>query len=149
MEIIYSLMKMKLPYILVIFMMIAIGNTTALAQNKVKNSNTTNGKKKDVVHITDHKSFKVTFNDDRFHSWLTKQKPKSKYLQSSLEIENLQYTSEWNRRVGNPEFDSDLYVEHIDYQIKPKRHYGIDVNYKLYMYFKYFEEKHEKILIKS
>ena len=142
-------MKIKLLYILVVFISIAGGNISILAQNKPNNSKSTDGKKNDIVHITDHKNFEVTFNDGNFHNWLTKQLPKSKYLQSSLEIKNLQYTSEWNRRVGNPEFDSDLYVQHIEYQIKPKKHYGIDVNYKLFMYFKFFEEKYEELLTRG
>jgi hypothetical protein len=142
-------MKIKLLCIIVVFFMIAGGNTSVLAQNKVKSTNEVDDKKNDIIHITDHKSFEVTFNDDQFYGWLKKQIPKRRYLQSSLEIENLQYSSEWNRRVGNPEFDSNLYVEQIDYQIKPKKHYGIDVNYKLFMYFKFFEEKYEKLLTRG
>ena len=130
-------MKIKLLHVLVIFIMIAGGKSSVLAQSKVKSSNTTDHKKNDIVHITDHKSFAVTFKGDQFYSWLTKQIPKNKYLQSSLEIENLQYSNEWNRRVDNPKFNSDLYAQQIDYQIKPRKHYGIDVNYELYMYFKY------------
>jgi len=142
-------MKIKLLHILVIFIMIAGGKSSVLAQSKVKSSTSEDREKNDIVHITDHKSFAVTFKGDQFYSWLTKQTPKNKYLQSSLEIENLQYSNEWNRRVDNPKFNSNLYAEQIDYQIKPRKHYGIDVNYELYMYFKYFEERHEILLSKT
>jgi len=125
------------------------GNYSISAQTVSKNNNLTTVKKSDIVYITDHKSFEVTFRGEQFYIWLKKQSPKHKYLQSSLEIENMQYANEWNRRVGNPEFDSNMYVQQIDYQIKPKLHYGMDVNYELFMYFKFFEEKYEKLLIRG
>ena len=49
------------------------------------------------------------------------------------------YVSEWNYRYttikNHGEYDS-----FIDYN--PETDYGLDLNYKLYYYFKYFEEKH-------
>ena len=142
-------MKNKLLYIFVFFLTIIGENSSILAQKVSESSNSTTIEKNDIVYITDNKSFEVTFKGEHFYKWMKKQTPKHKYLQSSLEIENMQYASEWNRRVGNPKYDSNKYVQHIDYQIKPKLHYGIDVNYELYMYFIFFEEKYEKLLIKS
>jgi hypothetical protein len=69
-------MKIKLLCIIVVFFMIAGGNTSVLAQNKVKSTNEADDKKNDIIHITDHKSFEVTFNDDQFYGWLKKQIPK-------------------------------------------------------------------------
>jgi hypothetical protein len=41
--------------------------------------------------------------------------------------------------------NNDLYDNYIDY--KPNTDYGIDINYRLYYYFRYFEEKnHIKLL---
>ncbi len=142
-------MKIKPLFILIILMAVIGGSSSISAQTVLKNSISTTEKENNIVYITDHKSFEVTFKGEQFYKWLKKQSPKHKYLQSSLEIENMQYASEWNRRVGNPKFDSDIYVQHVDYQIKPKLHYGMDVNYELYMYFKYFEEKYEKLLIRG
>jgi hypothetical protein len=52
---------------------------------------------------------------------------------------NRLYVSEWNYRYttikNHGEYDS-----FIDYD--PETDYGLDLNYKLYYYFKYFEEKH-------
>ena len=142
-------MKNKLLFIFVFFLTIIGENSSILAQKVSESSNSTTREKNDIVYITDNKSFEVTFKGEHFHKWMKKQTPKHKYLQSSLEIENMQYASEWNRRVGNPKYDSNKYVQHIDYQLKPKLNYGIDVNYELYMYFIFFEEKYEKLLIKS
>ena len=142
-------MKLKLVYILLLLVFVACGsssNSTSDVEIKSKSSVT---KKKDIVHITDHKTFETTFKADQFYSWLAKQSPKNQFLQSSLEIENLQYAMEWNRRVDNSDFDSNLYTHQINYQIQPKKHYGMDVNYELYMYFKFFEETHEKLLTNS
>ncbi len=142
-------MKIKPLFIFIILMAVIGGSSSISAQTVSKNSNSTTIKKNDIVYITDNKSFEVSFKGEQFYKWLKRQSPKHKYLQSSLEIENMQYANEWNSRVGNPKYDSNMYVQHIDYQIKPKLHYGMDVNYELYMYFKFFEEKHEKLLVKS
>jgi len=142
-------MNIKYQVLLSILLFSVCGGFSVSAQDISTSKISKVRSKSDIILITDHKSFKVTFKDGQFYSWLTKQSPKKKYLQSSLEIKNLQYATEWNRRVDNPKYNSDLYTQLIDYQIKPKKHYGIDVNYELYMYFKFFEEKHEKLLINS
>ena len=142
-------MKIKPLFILIILMAVIGGSSSISAQTVSQNSNSAAVKKSDIVYITDHKSFEVTFKGEQFYKWLKKQSPKHKYLQSSLEIENMQYADEWNRRVGNPKYNSNMYVQQVDYQIKPKLHYGMDVNYELFMYFKFFEEKYEKLLIRG
>lgn len=103
--------------------------------------------KNETIHITNKQGFDVVFKDNGFYSWLEKQDSKNNFYESTLEIKNSQYVAEWNKRVANPKmYDSNLYSQRIDYEIKPNKRYGLDVNYELYMYFKYFEEKHEKLL---
>ncbi len=105
--------------------------------------------KKDVIHITDHHHFDITFYEVGFNKWLAKQKPMDRYYESSLEIENLQYADEWNRRVANPDlYDHSLYSQKIDYRINPKKRYGLEMNYLLYQYFRFFEIVHEQLLLK-
>jgi hypothetical protein len=102
----------------------------------------------DIVHITDHKNFDITFHEPGFNKWLAKQESITDFYESSLEFENLQYVHEWNRRVAHPEaYDHHLYNQHINYKIIPGKRYGLEVNYKLYQYFRYFELKHESLLL--
>ncbi len=103
----------------------------------------------ETIHITNNEGFDVVFKDSGFYAWLNKQEPKKNFYESSLEIQNSQYVAEWNNRVANPKmYDSNLYSHTINYEIKPNKRYGLDVNYELFMYFKFFEEKHEKLLKK-
>ena len=106
-------------------------------------------KQTETIHITNNEGFDVVFKDKGFYSWLKKQDSKKNFYESTLEIRNSQYVAEWNKRVVNQNmYDSNLYSPIIHYEIKPKNRYGLDVNYELYMYFKFFEEKHEKLLEK-
>jgi len=102
---------------------------------------------RDTIHITDHKYFDITFYEAGFEEWLAKQEPMSHFYESSLEIINMQYATEWNRRVANPSiYDPDLYNKRIEYKINPKKRYGLEVNYKLYQFFIFFEKEHEQLL---
>ncbi len=74
-------------------------------------------------------------------------RPANFYSQHYYENKNLFYVTEWNQRVLNPaEFGSTIYENHIDYQ--QGIDYGLDVNYKLYNYFKFVEHKYgQKFLL--
>lgn len=102
-----------------------------------------------VIHITDNKKLNFTFKDNGYSNWLKKQKSQRYFYQSSLEINNLQYVKEWNKRVNNSSFNSELYTQQINYKLHSKVHYGMNVNYQLFMFFNYFEEKHEILLERS
>jgi hypothetical protein len=99
-----------------------------------------------TIHITDNKKMNFSFPDNGYSMWLKKQKPQRYFYESSLEIINLQYVNEWNKRVGNVNFNSKYYIQSIDYQLHSQMHYGIEINYKLFMFFKYFEKKYEILL---
>jgi len=69
-------------------------------------------------------------------------KPANFYSQSYYEQKNIFYVTEWNIRAGNPmRYDPNLYENEIDYQ--HGINYGLDVNYKLYNYFKFVEYKYK------
>jgi len=119
------------------------------AQNETSYNYVSKPQKNNTIRITDNKKLNFTFIDNGFRDWLKHQKPQRHFYQSSLEIINLQYVNEWNKRVDNASFNSQIYTQHINYQLRSKIHYGMDVNYKLFMYFKYFEKKHEILLQRS
>jgi len=82
-----------------------------------------------------------------FNTWLnTQAKPEDFYSQSFLENKNRRYVIEWNRRVSNPQrFNANLYEMQINYQ--QGIDYGYDVNYKLYNYFIFFQNRYKQNLL--
>ncbi len=132
--------------ITVSFFIVGCGNTSNSTKTSIS-SQPTQSQVIETIHITNGTDFDITFTDKGFYSWLENQAPKTDFYESSLEIKNLQYVSEWNRRVANPNiYDKNLYQQKIDYKVNPERHYGLDVNYELYQYFIFFEQHHETLL---
>jgi hypothetical protein len=75
-----------------------------------------------------------------FETWLATRPSKEFYAKEYYEQKNLLFVSEWNKRYltsGN----TGLYENFIDFN--PNTDYGLDLNYKLYYYFKYFENKNK------
>ncbi len=67
------------------------------------------------------------------------------YSNNFLAIKNNIYVIEWNQRVMQPlVYKPNLYELLIDYD--PSNDYGIEVNYKLFMYFKFFQKKYNQRL---
>lgn len=98
----------------------------------------------------DSLEYEIVVIDPGFESWFVKnRKPKWYYEQSYLETWNLRYVREWNFRVTSVRFQqaypNNPFDEQIDYN--PRNDYGLEVNWKLYHYFKYIEETWGKILL--
>ena len=63
-----------------------------------------------------------------------------------LENKNIFYVQAWNDRVLQPQrFSPNLYEMQINYQ--QSIDYGYEVNYKLYNYFIYFQNKYKQNLL--
>ncbi len=103
----------------------------------------------DTIRITNEElEYEIIIIELGFDSWLATQKPMSYYSQSTLEIKNKFYVIEWNRRVDLPDrYNPSLYEQKINYQYYTTTNYGMEVNYKLYMYFKFFEKKYNQNLL--
>lgn len=87
--------------------------------------------------------YELLIFDTGFDSWfITKDNESNKRSIKYYELKNQIYVSEWNRlhRTGRREFDCSINYESTT-------NYGFNLNYKLYMYFKYFEEKNKIKLI--
>ena len=100
----------------------------------------------DTIKISNEKlEYEVLIIEIGFESWLVTQKPITFYSNNTLRIKNNLYVVEWNQRVLQPSiYNPVLYEQLIEYS--PHIDYGIEVNYKLYMYFQYFQEKyHQKL----
>jgi hypothetical protein len=91
---------------------------------------------KDTI-TADSTEYELVVLDPGFETWLLT-KPMNMHSESYYESHNRIYVSEWNSRYMNPGLHRDLYETFIDY--RPEIHYGLEFNYRLYYYFKYFEE---------
>lgn len=101
----------------------------------------------DTVKIAnDSLEYEVTIIDPGFSSWLAgRALPRGYYSENYLEVKNQLYVTEWNRRALLPAlFDSNLYEMPINYDLNI--HYGYEVNYLIYNYFIYFQNRYNQRL---
>jgi len=104
-------------------------------------------KTQDTIKIANEKlEYEVIIIEPGFNSWLNSNAhPRGYYNQSYLEAKNQLYISEWNRRVLQPlKYDRNLYEMTIDYN--PNIDYGYEVNYLIYNYMIYFQNKYRQRL---
>ncbi|MEX0982231.1 MAG: DUF6146 family protein [Bacteroidales bacterium] len=88
----------------------------------------------------DSVEYELIIIDPGFEFFLATQKPMEFYSQSYYETWNYRYVTEWNYRHSQPLTYGDIYETYIDYS--PHIDYGLELNYKLYYYFRFFEKKH-------
>lgn len=116
--------------------------------NKTINSNTSSQvATNDTIRIAnDSLEYEILIVEPGFDSWLISQPPRGFYGQAKLESKNTQFVSEYNSRVLNLNQNShNLYTERINYDMGVD--YGYEVNYLLYNYFVYFQEKYNQKFI--
>ena len=95
----------------------------------------------------DSLEYRLIILDPGFETWLATKPAKEFYSNEYYAQKNRLYVIEWNQRFMNSAY-SGLYDTYIDYNLNTD--YGLDINYKLYYYFKYFEEtNHVKLLNSS
>lgn len=97
-----------------------------------------------VIIANDSLEFEIIIIDPGFETYLYSiAKPINFYSQPYYEIKNKFYVTEWNIRVNNPrKYNSSIYENRIDYDFNTD--YGLDVNYKLFNYFKFVEYKYKQ-----
>jgi hypothetical protein len=99
----------------------------------------------DTVRIAnDSIEYEIIIIEPGFNAWLITQPPKGYYGLTYLETRNRQYVVEYNNRVYAPGYNKNLYFQQINYD--PNISYGLEVNYLLYNYFKYFETTYNQRL---
>jgi hypothetical protein len=83
--------------------------------------------------------YDLAVSDLGYESFLAMQPSVNSFSLSYLQNRNRNYVSVWNGRVlsGNPE----IYEMPIDYD--SQTYYGLDFEYKLYMFFKFMENKYQ------
>jgi hypothetical protein len=109
-----------------------------------KDSNVNMGVENDTIRISnDDLEYEILIIDPGFNSFILTQPPRGHYGLTYLENKNRNFVLEYNNRARNPQqFDFNLYPQSIDYNYGT--HYGYEVNYMLYNYFRFFMQKYNQ-----
>jgi hypothetical protein len=93
---------------------------------------------KDTTSVSDSTVYELLVFDPDFDFWFQSHSfSKIQYTNEYLQSWNHLYAQEWNRRYSSGDR---LIGSYIDYDLLTK--YDFEFNFKLYMYFKFFEEKY-------
>ena len=113
---------------------------------KITSKALTNAQVGDTISINSD-DYEILIIEPGFNTWLvSRAKPKGFYSQQYLENKNMFYVTTWNSRVLQPQrFKANLYEMQIDYSANID--YGYDVNYQLYNYFVYFQNRYNQNLL--
>lgn len=100
----------------------------------------------DTVRIAnDSLEYEIIIIEPGFNQWLATQMPRGFNDQFWLENRNIFFVTEYNNRVLNPtQFDPNLYQLQIDY--KSNIDYGYEVNYLLFNWFEFFQQRYKQKL---
>ena len=134
----------KIAFIIVL---IAIIGACSTPKNNLVSIPVTAAVKGDTVRIAnDSLEYEVIIIDPGFSTWLNSiALPRGYYSQFYLENKNRFYITEWNNRAQQPlRFDPNLYEMTINYD--PQINYGYEVNYLIYNYMIYFQNRYQQKL---
>lgn len=88
---------------------------------------------------SDSVEYELIVLDPGFETFLVTQPPKEFYSLEYYKRWNNRYVTEWNFRHAQPLTYGDMYQTYIDY--RPDIDYGLELNYRLYYYFRFFERE--------
>lgn len=88
---------------------------------------------------SDSVEYELIVMDPGYESYLAMQPSMEFYSKHYYENWNMRYVREWNYRHSQPLRYGDMYQTYIDY--RPNIDYGLELNYKLYHYFRFFEKE--------
>jgi hypothetical protein len=137
----------NLIYILIVLLIIigcsASKSNVASTEKQKKGSNDT------IKIVNEELEYEVIIIEPGFDFWLQSTAfPRGYYSQSYLENKNNFYVMEWNNRVHQPQiYSPNLYEMTIDYN--STINYGYEVNYLIYNYMIYFQNKYKQKLYGS
>jgi hypothetical protein len=95
----------------------------------------------DTIRISNEElEYEIIIFDPGFNAWLrSNARPRGYYSQSYFEARNRVWVLEWNTRANLPLQNRNLYEMRIDYN--SSTNYGYEVNYLLFNYLVYFQQK--------
>jgi hypothetical protein len=92
----------------------------------------------------DSTEYELIVSEVGFESYLISQLPMEFYSETYYKNWNTMYAIEYNSRfISGPR--QEIYENEINYN--PSNNYGIEIEYKLYYYFRFFEKKYGVTLI--
>lgn len=106
------------------------------------NLNKTTEIEEPVVIANDSLEYEIIIIDPGFTAFLNGiAQPEGFYSQNYLEARNRAWVITWNQRFLNPyQFNANIYENMIDYE--QNIDYGYEVNYKLFNYFLFAQQKY-------
>ncbi|MDC7993643.1 DUF6146 family protein [Altibacter sp. HG106] len=129
----------------ILLLIIAIASCDSTKSSMQEGTDNGVAQEGDTIRIAnDSLEYEIIIIEPGFNSWLVTQFPEDYYGIAFLENKNIFYVNEYNRRVLNGQYSKELYPQLINYEANV--HYGKEVNYLLYNYFQYFEEKYNQRL---
>jgi len=135
-------MRHLIYYLAIGLFIVSCGTTTTTTTTTT--SNDANLPEGAVKIANEELEYEIIIIDNGFETYLYSiAKPANFYSQNYYETKNKLYVTYWNIRAQQPlEYDSSIYENVIDYDFSTD--YGLDVNYKLYNYFKFVEYKYNQ-----
>lgn len=135
-------MKNFILFCIVLFGIYSCSSTKSIDKSGKENFTVVNN---DTIRIAnDNLEYEIIIVEPGFNSWLVTQRPKEHYSLSLLEKKNSFMVSSYNSRVTTGNYNRDLFSWEINYDSTLK--YGLEVNYLLYQYLQYFQEKYNQKL---
>lgn len=123
-------------YLLISLLFFACNSTKKTTENELPEG---------AVKIANEElEYEIIIIDPGFDTYLySVARPANFYSIDYYERNNARYVNEWNIRHRNPrQFDPNIYENEIIYN--PRIRYGLDVNYKLFNYFKFVETRYNQ-----
>lgn len=115
------------------------------SKSSLKNDSSSTKTQTDTLRIAnDSLEYEILIVEPGFYAWLDTQPPMTFHGIDYLESRNHRYVLTYNNRVYNPSYSKLLYPLEINYDAT--LHYGLEVNYLLYNYFLFFEQKYNQKL---
>lgn len=94
-----------------------------------------------AILITLKPKYEAIILENGFDTFLSMQESEGFFQYEYLKNKNSLLVKEWNNRCSQPIiYNQHIYESRIDYN--PKENYDKDVEYKLYMFFRFMEKKH-------
>ena len=126
-----------------IFFLLSITFFIACGTYSNSTNKTTTIKEEPVVIANEALEYEIIIIDQGFTSYLNSiARPMSYHSKMYLQNKNRIYVAIWNSRARNlTKYNPNIYENVIEYE--PNVDYGLEVNYKLYWYFKFAEQKYK------
>lgn len=134
----------KKIFLILLFTFFFIGCHSNKTTLKETNPDVKNSIKNDTLRIANNElEYEILIIEPGFEAWLTQQPPMGHYGINYLENKNRLWVLSYNDKVYK-DVSRKLYEQEINYD--STIHYGLEVNYLLFNYFKFFQQKYKQKL---